>query len=101
MKNTLPHMNVEELATATAAFDEEFVIDKTKPLSAKAKAQHARAKRKRGRPRVGSGAKRVNITIEGQLLTQADAIAKKLNCNRSQLIGYALRAMVAKGNHGA
>ena len=43
-------MTANELAKATAEFDEDFVIEKTKPLSAKDKAQHARARRKRGNP---------------------------------------------------
>lgn len=33
-------MTVQELATATAEFDEEMVVDTFKPLSAKGKAQH-------------------------------------------------------------
>lgn len=91
-------MNAQELAAATAEFDEEFVIDKTKPLSTKGKARHTRARRKAGRPKIGRGAKRVNITVERQLLKQVDAIAKRLNCNRSQLISHALNAMVARRN---
>jgi len=89
-------MTVQELASATAEFDEEMVIDTFKPLSAKGKAQHTRARNKAGRPRVGRGAQRVNITVEKQLLIQADAIARTFQCNRSQLISYALRAMVSK-----
>ncbi len=52
MKHTKPYweMTANELAKATAEFDEDFVIEKTKPLSAKDKAQHARARRKQKPP---------------------------------------------------
>ena len=42
-------MNAQELANATAEFDEEFVIDKSRPLTPEERARWERARRKRPR----------------------------------------------------
>jgi hypothetical protein len=43
-------MTAEELAAATADLDQEFVIDKFRPLTPQQKAQWERAKRKVSKP---------------------------------------------------
>lgn len=71
-----------------AQYDREMPGTPGKPLSKTGKVAHARARRKAraGRPRVGRGAKRVLITVEGGLLKRADAYAKRHGLNRSELI---------------
>jgi hypothetical protein len=78
-------MTADELARATEEYD-GIVIDKTRPLNAKERKLWQQAKRGRGRPKVGRGARKVSISLEGSLLERADAAAKKSGVNRSELI---------------
>ncbi len=61
------------------------------------KARLRRAKQKRGRPAVGEGAEKIRVSVERSLLRQADAVARKENISRSQLIaqGLAMRINAA------
>jgi hypothetical protein len=86
MKNKpFQQMTADELARATEEYD-RIVIDKTRPLNAKERKLWQQAKRGRGRPKVGRGARKVSISLEGSLLERADAAAKKSGVNRSELI---------------
>jgi hypothetical protein len=88
-------MTRAELAEATKQYD-ATVIDKTRPLSAKERKLWNQAKRGRGRPKIGAGAKKVSISLEGELLKAADAMAKRKGVNRSELIA----AFIAAGLRG-
>lgn len=89
-------MNLEELRTATAEFDREFIADEFRPLTASERAQWERAKRKQpGRPRTGSGAKVVSVSIEQSLLDRADRMARKHGVTRASLVARGLRAVLA------
>ncbi len=90
-------MNLKELSEATKEFDEEFVIDRSRPLSKRERAVWNRAKGKGGRPRVGAGAEAVSVTIERTLLRDADRLALQLGLSRSQLIARGLRRLLKAG----
>ena len=70
-------MTTKELAEATKQFDECFVIDHSRPLTAAERAQWNRLRRKRGRPKVGRGFKRISVSMEQGLLKRVTALAKK------------------------
>lgn len=53
-------------------------------------------KRRRGRPRIGKGAKRVQITVEGALLKSVDRFARARGISRSELISQGLRLAMAR-----
>jgi len=55
-------------------------------MTAAERAQERKLCRRRGRPKVGAGARKVSISLEGGLLRKADALAKKGGVNRSELI---------------
>jgi hypothetical protein len=78
-------MNAEELAAATAEFDEEFAEEKFRPLTPSERRQWSRAKR-RGRPMVGKGAKKISISIEADNLSLIDRCAELLKVSRSKLL---------------
>jgi hypothetical protein len=78
-------MSAAELAEATKQYA-GMVIDKTRPLNARERKLWAQAKRGRGRPKIGNGARKVSISMESTLLKRADAAARKLGVNRSELI---------------
>jgi hypothetical protein len=88
-------MTVAELEALSGFFHKANVP--TRPLTVKDRADLARAARKNpGRPKVGEGAERVLVTIEGGLLKRADAYCKAKNLKRSELIAIGLqRAMSA------
>lgn len=86
----------EEKERQYAEFDKEFVADTFKPLTAAQRRLWKKAKRGPGRPKVGEGAKIVSLSIEGELLRRADALAKKRKQTRSELLVEALRATLAK-----
>jgi metal-responsive CopG/Arc/MetJ family transcriptional regulator len=52
--------------------------------------------KKMGRPRLGrNGTRQVSITVEADLLDQADGFAAAAGMNRSELISQGLRRMLA------
>lgn len=81
----------------------EFGRPDYKPRFGKAPASEQRrhdaalrqAKRKRGRPAIGAGAKRIQITVEGNLLAEADRFARHQRISRSELIARGLRLALA------
>jgi len=89
-------MNTEELAAATAEYEQEFVEDKFRALTPSERQQWLRAKR-RGRPVVGKGAKKISISIEADHLSLIDRCAELLNISRSKLLTDGA-VMLAKAN---
>jgi hypothetical protein len=67
----------------------------TRPLTGQARQDLARAARKAGRPRIGAGAKRINITVEETLLSHADAYAHKHKLTRAAVVAEGLRRVLA------
>jgi hypothetical protein len=89
MKKSAKHiedMSAAELARATKEFDRPFVFEKARPMTPQEKAQEHELRRGRGRPKIGKGARKISISLEGDLLHKADALAKKKGVNRSELI---------------
>jgi hypothetical protein len=87
-------MNALQLAKATAAFDKELVIDRSRELTDEEKNQWRRARRKVGRPKAGRGVRVVSVSIEKGLLSRADRLARKLQLPRTQLIALGLEALL-------
>ena len=77
-------MTPAELARATRKFDQPYVFEKARPMTASQRAQER--KLRRARPKNGHPPQRVSISLQKNLLKQADALAKKKGLNRSQLI---------------
>jgi hypothetical protein len=96
-QNAKPYweMTTEELARATAEFDEELVIDKCGPLSPEDQKRWQRMKRKMGRPKKGAGVKVISVSVERNLLGRADRLAKKLRTTRAALIARGLEKVLA------
>jgi hypothetical protein len=88
-------MTTAELREATKEFDQEFVGDTFRPVTAAEQERFERA-RKRGRPRKGHGAKTISVTVEKQLLAQTDRLAKKLHVPRAVLVARGLQAVICQ-----
>ena len=86
-------MTTSELRKATQEFDREWTGPGLpgKPLTAV-----DRDRKARGRPMVGKGAKIVPVSIERELLTQADAFAQRHKLKRSEMVAKGLRLVMAK-----
>lgn len=88
-------MNTAELREATKEYDREQLGLPGKPLTAADRKLLARAVR-RGRPRVGLGAEKIRISVERDLLSKADAAAKRMHLSRSELIARGLREILRR-----
>ena len=89
MKKKTKHpeeMTAAELARATKRFDQPFVFERARPMTAAQYAQERNLRRGRGRPKVGKGARKISISLEQDLLHKTDALARKRGVNRSELI---------------
>jgi hypothetical protein len=89
-------MKPNELSKATEQFDEPFVIDKSRPLTAAERDRWESVRRKRGRPKVGKGFKRVSLSLEQDLLRRVTSLAKKRRISRSRLIALVLTDALAQ-----
>jgi hypothetical protein len=84
-----------ELAEATAAYGEEMVIDRFKPMTPTARSSWRRAQRKPGRPRRGKGVEVISVSVERDLLRRSDQLAQALGVSRARLIERGLRVVLA------
>jgi hypothetical protein len=73
----------------------KVTFQNTRPLTAKARLALARASRRSGRPRIGAGARRINVTVEQNLLKNADAYARKNGLTRAALVAEGLKRVLA------
>ncbi|HEV3256649.1 MAG TPA: hypothetical protein VG013_07220 [Gemmataceae bacterium] len=94
-------MDTADLDKEVAKFDQEFIAETGQPLTDEESVHDQRARRKRGRPRVGSGVKRVLITIESSLLRRSDVYANQHGLSRSALIARGLEALLGEYAAGA
>jgi hypothetical protein len=67
----------------------------TRSLTAESRRALAQAANKGGRPRIGAGAKRINVTVEQTLLNKADAYARKHRLSRAAVVAEGLKRIVA------
>ncbi len=89
-------MDTAELREATAEFDKEFIADTFRPLFPAERKLWNRVKRGRGRPKVGKGVKVISVSIERDLLTKIDRLAKKAKLSRARLISHGLQAVLER-----
>ena len=84
-----------ELRSETARFDEDMVVDKSRPLTTEEREWREKLRRRPGRPRRGRGAKVISVSVEQELLTRSDALARSLGISRAMLIERGLKAVLA------
>ena len=95
MKRAAKHpeqMSTAELAQATAEFDRPFVYERARPMTASERAQERKLRRPRARSNDGTDVRRISISLEGELLKRAAALAKKRGIKRSELIAGFIEA---------
>ena len=98
-KNAKPYweMTTDELREATKEFDEEFVFERTKPMSPEMKARWEAAKAKGDPPANGKAEAHIAVRIDKTLLKRCTALARKKRVSRDALmrmyIHHALRVL--------
>jgi hypothetical protein len=82
---------------ATREFDQEGVAETFHPMTALEEAawRSAVEKRQAGRTANGKQVKAVTLGIAADLLTRADALAKKRGISRAKLVAEGLEAVLA------
>lgn len=95
MKRINPEMMSKAQLARLGAEAEKVTLENTRPLTAESRRALARAANKGGRPRIGAGAKRINITVEQTLLRKADDYARKHGLTRAAVVAQGLRKVVA------
>jgi hypothetical protein len=91
-------MKTEELAAATAEFDEEMVVSRSRPLAAAELRTWKAARRKPGRPKRGAGVRVISVSVERGLLSRSDALARSLGISRAALIERGLKHLLAEAS---
>ena len=69
---------------------------KSKPLTAADRKRFAPIRAKIGRPKIGKGAKVVAVSVEADLLAEADAVARREGIGRTELFVRGLRLALGK-----
>jgi hypothetical protein len=87
-------MKAHELAEATEPYGQEMVLDEFKPMAAVARRRWERARRKPGRPKRGKGVKVISVSVERELLSRSDDLARNLGVSRASLIERGLKAVL-------
>lgn len=88
-------MTTAELREATKQFDEEFVAEKSRPLTPEEQALWEQVKAKPPRTDDGKTEQTIAVRIDKSLLDRATALAKKKRLSRDALVARGLRALLA------
>jgi hypothetical protein len=88
-------MTTAELREATKQFDEEFVAEKSRPLTPEEQALWEEVKAKPPRPANGETEQTIAVRLDKALLDRATALAKKKRLSRDALVARGLRALLA------
>lgn len=90
----LPDSEKERIVKRIQAQTPQQRLARSRPLNARERQQWKRFKAKMGRPKVGKGAKTISLTVEKDLLDQADAYAKQHGISRAKLVAQGLVAII-------
>ena len=90
----LPDSEKERIARQFDSETPQQSLARSRPLNAKERRQWRRFKAKMGRPKIGKGAKTISLTVEKELLKQADAYAKRHGISRATLVAQGLQAVL-------
>lgn len=69
-------------------------LARSRPLNAREREQWQRFKKKAGRPKIGRGTTNVSVSMEKDLLRQADRFARRNGMSRSELIAKAVQSII-------
>ena len=88
-------MTTAELREATKEFNEPFVFEKSRPLTAEERALWEQVKAKGESAANGKPEAHIAVRLDKALLERCTALAKKKRLTRDELIARGLRALLA------
>ena len=88
-------MTTAELREATKQFDEEFVAEKSRPLTPEEQALWEQVKAKAPRAEDGETERTIAVRLDKALLERCTALARKKRLSRDALVARGLRALLA------
>lgn len=88
-------MTLAELREATKQFDEEFVAEKSRPLTREEQALWEEIRNRGSGNGDGAGRQTIAVHLEKNLLAKCTALAKKKRISRDALIARGLKALLA------
>lgn len=88
-------MTTAELREATKQFDEEFVAEKSRPLTAEERALWDEVRNKPSPAEKANRKQTVTVQIDKTLLKRCTALARKKRVSRDALIARGLKALLA------
>jgi hypothetical protein len=88
-------MTTAELREATKEFDEEFVAEKSRPLTREERARWEQAKAKLSAPADSEGEQTIAARLDKALLRRCTALARKKRISLDTLVARGLRALLA------
>lgn len=91
---SLPHSEKRRVVRQIESETPKQRLARSRPLNAEERRQWRRFKAKMGRPRVGKGVKTISLTVERELLAQADAYAKRHRISRAKLVAQGLQTIL-------
>jgi hypothetical protein len=90
----LPDAEKERIYQEIDAKTPQQLLAESRPLNRRERQQWAKFRKKMGRPKIGKGAKIISLTVERDLLKQADALAKQEGVSRAQIFARGLRSVL-------
>jgi hypothetical protein len=97
-KKRFDRMTVAELREATKEFDRELPAGPDglpgRALTGAQRRQWSKVRKKMGRPKIGRGAKTISLSVERELLKQADAYARRHGISRAKLVARGLQTIL-------
>lgn len=93
--DTLPTAEKERVYQEFEGLTLQQIRSEFRPLSAKERVEHMRPK-KPGRPKVGKGVKVISLSVEKDLLKQADVYARRHGMKRTELVAVGLKLAMSR-----
>ena len=93
--DALPPAEKEEIYEEFEQLTPEKVRREFRPMTRKQRAEHMRP-RKPGRPKVGKGVKVISLSVEKDLLKQADLYARRHGMKRTELVATGLKLAMSQ-----
>jgi hypothetical protein len=90
----LPDSEKDRIYQEIDAKSPRQLLEESRPLNRKERLQWKKFQKKMGRPKIGKGAKIISLTVERDLLKQADALAKLEGISRAQIFARGLRSVL-------
>jgi hypothetical protein len=92
--DALPDSEKQKIFDSLSHMSTKELLQEFKPLNKSERSKWHQIKKKMGRPKIGKGTTNISVSVERDLLKQADQFAKKHGLSRSELVSKSVRALI-------